>query len=191
MSKYFIEIILLAWRTSNSILYCLADKYCTSCHTVPNQFSAQRNWSSYLQPWNKYSFTDISCNDSASYPATNIRKQLIIHHFTDQNTELLFDIQFPLEDNSVAGPSMLPSGTETSNTKKKNKKSKKDTVTKRAAKKCWKCEIEGCKGRVRKDLCTNACVSWKSKECKGKDSRHPALSCAMVNAQDANESMCS
>ena len=116
-------------------------------------------------------------------------KQLISHHSTDQNTELLFDIQFPLEDNSVAGPSMLPSGTETSNTKKKNRKFQKDTGTKRAAKKCWKCEIEGCKGRVRKDLCTNACVSCKSKECKGKDSRHPSLSCAMVNAQDANEPM--
>lgn len=121
-------------------------------------------------------------------------KQLISLHSTDQDPELLFDIQFPLEDNSIAGPSILPSGsynsgqTETSNTKKKNEKSKQDTVTKRAAKRCWKCEIEGCKGRIRKDLCKNACASCKSKECKGKDSRHPSLSCAVVNAQDANES---
>ena len=34
-----------------------------------------------------------------------------------------------------------------------------DIVTKHAAKKCWKHEIEECAGRVRKDLCKNPCAS--------------------------------
>ena len=42
------------------------------------------------------------------------------------------------------------------------------------ARKCWKCEKEVCRGRIRKDQSTNACGSCGSKECKGKDSRHPS-----------------
>ena len=113
-------------------------------------------------------------------------KQLISPHSANQNPELLYNIHFPLDDNSIAGPSLLPSGsynlgqTQTLNTQQKNKKSIQDIVTKHAAKKCWKCEIEGCAGRVRKNLCKNACASCNSKECKGKDSRHPSNPCEML-----------
>ena len=122
-------------------------------------------------------------------------KQLISPHSANQNPELLYNIHFPLDDNSIAGPSLLPSGsynlrqTQTLNTQQKNKKSMQNIVTKCAAKKCWKCEIEGCAGRVRKNLCKNACASCNSKECKEKDSRHPSNPCEMLlKAQNANKS---
>ena len=81
------------------------------------------------------------------------------------NPELLYNIHFSLNDNSVAGPSLLLSGsynlgqTQTLNTQQKNKKSMQDILTKCAAKECWKYEIEECAERVRKDLCKNACNS--------------------------------
>ena len=65
-----------------------------------------------------------------------------------------------------------------------------DIVTKHAAKKCWKHEIEECVGRVRKDLCKNPCASCNSKECTGKDSRHPSNPCEMLlKANNANKSI--
>ena len=41
-------------------------------------------------------------------------KQLISSHSADQNQEMLYDIHFPPENISVAGPSVLPSGNNTS-----------------------------------------------------------------------------
>ena len=53
-------------------------------------------------------------------------KQLIGPHSANQNPELLYNIHFPLNDNSIAGPSLLPSGsynlgqTQTLNSQQKN-----------------------------------------------------------------------
>jgi hypothetical protein len=122
-------------------------------------------------------------------------KQLISFDSANQNPELLYNIHFPLDDNPVAGPSLLPSEshnsgqTQTLNTQQKNKKSMENIGPKRAAKKCWKCEMEDCGGRIRKNLCKNACASCNSKECKGKDSRHPSNPCEMLlKAHNANKS---
>jgi len=55
-------------------------------------------------------------------------KQLISPHSANQTPELLYNIHFPLDDNSIAGPSLLPSGsynlgqTQTLNIQQKNKK---------------------------------------------------------------------
>ena len=55
-------------------------------------------------------------------------KQLISSHSADQNQEMLYDIHFSPENISVAGPSVLPSGNNTSgqthtlDTQHKNKK---------------------------------------------------------------------
>ena len=81
-------------------------------------------------------------------------KQLISFDSANQNPELLYNIHFPLDDNPVAGPSLLPSGshnsgqTQTLNTQQKNKNSMKNIVPKRAVKKCWKCEMEDCAERI-------------------------------------------
>ena len=105
-------------------------------------------------------------------------KQLISSHSADQNQAMLYNIYFPPENISVAGLSIFPSGNNTSgqtytlDTQQKNKQSTQDVGLNDAARKCWKCEKEGCRGRIRKDWCTNACGSCGSKECKGKESRH-------------------
>jgi hypothetical protein len=108
---------------------------------------------------------------------------------------MIINIHFPLDDNSVAGPSLLPSGsynlgqTQTLNTQQKSKKSIQDIVAKHATKKCWKCEIEECAGRLKKNLCKNTCPSCHSKECKGKNSGHPSNTCKMLlKAHNANKS---
>jgi hypothetical protein len=38
-------------------------------------------------------------------------KQLISPYSANQNPELLYNIHFPLDDNSIAGPSLLPTDT--------------------------------------------------------------------------------
>jgi len=64
---------------------------------------------------------------SVTQPPTS-GKQLISPHSANQNPELLYNIHFPLDDNSIAGPSLLPSGsynlgqTQTLNIQQKNKK---------------------------------------------------------------------
>jgi len=122
-------------------------------------------------------------------------KQPISSHSADKNQAMLYNIHFPPENISVAGPSVLPSGNNTSgkihtlDTQQKNKKSTQNVGLKHAARKCWKCEKEGCIGRIRKDQCTNACDSCGSKECKGKDSRHPSYPCEfLLRAQNADKS---
>ena len=86
-------------------------------------------------------------------------KQLISSHSADQNQEMLYDIHFPPGNISVAGPSALPSGNNTSghthtlDTQQKNKKSTQEASLKRSARKCWKCEKGGCVGRIRKGQC--------------------------------------
>ena len=46
-----------------------------------------------------------------------------------------------------------------------------------------------CIGRIRKDQCTNSCNSCGSKECKGKDSRHPSYPCEfLLRAQNDDKS---
>jgi len=91
---------------------------------------------------------------------------------------------FPPENISVARPSILPSENNTS-----GQTHTQDVGLKYAAKKCWKCEKEGCGGRIRKDLCKNACGSCGSKECKGKDSRHPSYPCEfLLRAQNTDKS---
>ena len=122
-------------------------------------------------------------------------KQPISSYSVDQNQAMFYNIHFPPDSMSVAGPSILPSGndtsrqTHTSDTQQKNKKSTQDVGLKRAAKKCWKCEKGGCGGGIRKDQCKNACGSCGSKECKGKDSRHPSHPCEfLLRAQNADKS---
>ena len=122
LSKYFIEHLTAyytVWQTSIAHL------------STQSQTSSQRKGIE-AQIHNPERNTASQIYHAMTLPVTQkptSGKQPISHRSTDQNTELLFDIQFPPEDNSVAGPSMFPSGTETSITKKKNKKSKKDTVT--------------------------------------------------------------
>ena len=108
---------------------------------------------------------------------------------------MLYNIHFLPDNISVAGPSVLPSGNHTSgqtytlDTHQKNKKFTQDVGLKYAARKCWKCEKEGCGGRIRMDQCTNASGSCGSKECKGKDSRHPSYPCKfLLRAQNAEKS---
>jgi len=84
---------------------------------------------------------------------------------------------------------IIPQGRHTLDTQQKNKKSIQDVGLKHAARKCWKCEKEGCIERIRKDQCTNSCDSCGSKECKGKDSRHPSYPCEfLLRAQKADKS---
>ena len=47
----------------------------------------------------------------------------------------------------------------------------------RKGKRCWKCFIDKCPGRVSRDNCPNACALCNRKDCKGKDSRHPSFPC--------------
>ena len=61
---------------------------------------------------------------------------------------------------------------------------------KHAARKCWDCEKKGYGGRVRKDQFSNACGSSGSKECKGKNSRHPSYPCEfLLRAQKAKKNL--
>jgi len=59
---------------------------------------------------------------------------------------MLYNIPFPPENISVAGPSVLPSGnntlgqTHTLDIQQKNKKSTQDVGLEGTARKCWKCE---------------------------------------------------
>ena len=68
-----------------------------------------------------------------------------------------YNIHLLLDNISVAGPSVLPSGnhisrqTYTLDDHQKNKKSTQDVGLKYAARKCWKCEKEGCGQRIRMD----------------------------------------
>ena len=79
--------------------------------------------------------------------------------------------------------------TYTLDTHQKNKKSTQDVGLKHAARKCWKCEKEGCGGRIRMDECTNASGLCGLKECKGKDSRQPSYPCEfLLKAQNSKKS---
>ena len=106
-------------------------------------------------------------------------KQLISSHSADQNQAMLYNIHFPPENISVAGLSIFPSDTQ-----QKNKQPTQDVGLNHAARKCWKCEKGGCRGRIRKDWCTNACGSCGSKECKGKNSRHPSYPCEFLEGSE-------
>ena len=55
----------------------------------------------------------------------------------------------------------------------------------RKGKRCWKCFIDKCPGRVSRDNCPNACASCNRKDCKGKDSRHPSFPCEKLRSQSS------
>ena len=55
----------------------------------------------------------------------------------------------------------------------------------RKGKRCWKCLIDKCPGRVSRDNCPNACISCNRKDCKGKDSRHPSFPCEKLRNQSS------
>ena len=108
---------------------------------------------------------------------------------------MLYNIHLLPDNISVVGPSVLPSEshisgqTYTLDTHQKNKKSTQDVGLKHVARKCWKCEKEGCEGRNRMDQCTHASGLGGLKECKGKDSRQPSYPCEfLMRAQNAKKS---
>jgi len=55
----------------------------------------------------------------------------------------------------------------------------------RKEKRCWKCFIDKCPGRVLRVNCTNACASCNRRDCKGKDSRHPSFPCEKLRNQSS------
>ena len=141
-----------------------------------------------------WAFPSNPISQPVAQPPTS-GKQVISSNSADQSQEMLYNIHFPPQDISIAGPSLLPSRNNTSgqthrlNTQQKNKKPTQDVGIKRAARKCWKCEKEECGGRFKKGQCTNACGSCGSKECKGKDNRHPSYPCEfLLRAQNADKS---
>ena len=80
-------------------------------------------------------------------------KQLISSYSADQNQVMLYNIHLPPENVSLAGQSVFPSWNQgqTSDTQQKTKKSTQYVDLKHEARKCWKCEKEGCGGRIRMD----------------------------------------
>ena len=138
---------------------------------------------------NAASQTDHGINLPLAQPPIS-EKQLISSHTADQNQAMLYNIHFLPENISVAGLSVFPSGHNTSgqtytlDTQQKNKQFTQNVGLNHAARKCWKCEKGGCRGRIRKDWCTNACGSCGLKECKGKDSRHPSYPCKFLEGSE-------
>jgi hypothetical protein len=55
----------------------------------------------------------------------------------------------------------------------------------RKEKRCWKCFIDKCPGRVLRGNCPNACASCNRKDCRGKDSRHPSFPCQKLRNQSS------
>ena len=115
-------------------------------------------------------------------------------HPADQNQAMLYKIHFLPENISVAELSVFSSGNDTSgktytlDTQQKNKKSTQDVSLNHAARKCWKCEKEGCRGRIRKDQCTMPVVHVVERNVKARIADTPLILVNLLRAQNTEKS---